>query len=103
MTLQPVQIHFAADHPVAEGHFPAHPMIPGALLLDEVLRSFVDSAAYRPIVVRSAKFFRPVCPGESVWVHWQSSSADTVKFECRLADDDALVAAGMFEIGLQAA
>ena len=30
---------FALDHPAARGHFPGNPIIPGAVLLDEVLQA----------------------------------------------------------------
>src|SRR5262249_41812259 len=33
----PTLIRFPKDHPVGPGHFPGNPIIPGALLLDEIL------------------------------------------------------------------
>ncbi len=32
-------LHIAADHPSFAGHFPAFPVLPGAVLLDETLRA----------------------------------------------------------------
>jgi 3-hydroxymyristoyl/3-hydroxydecanoyl-(acyl carrier protein) dehydratase len=85
-----VEIDFAAEHPAVAGHFPGNPIMPGALLLDQVVQLLGDSAT----VIRSAKFFRPVRPGERVRVTWEAEAGGEVKFECRLADDGVLVAAG---------
>jgi len=93
----PVKIHFAADHPTAAGHFPGRPMIPGALLLDEVLHGFANAGGRQPTLIKSAKFFHPVTPGQSVLVDWQSSSPGMVKFEIHLAEGNDLVASGVFE------
>jgi 3-hydroxymyristoyl/3-hydroxydecanoyl-(acyl carrier protein) dehydratase len=87
----PTEIHFAANHPTAAGHFPSNPIIPGALLLDEVIRTLPGGAT----AIRAAKFFHPVRPGESVSVHWTLSPPGTAKFECRVAG--TLVAAGLIE------
>lgn len=97
---QSVEVCFANDHPTAAGHFPSNPIIPGALLLDEVVKA-VARAAYSDgeIVIRVAKFFRPVRPGESVHVRWQPVAAGAVKFECRLTSGDSVAAAGTLEIG----
>jgi 3-hydroxymyristoyl/3-hydroxydecanoyl-(acyl carrier protein) dehydratase len=87
-------IVFARDHPTGAGHFPGHPIIPGALLLDEVLR--VMGFAEQAVLVRGAKFFRPLKPGEGVRLAWEAAGAG-VRFECRLAGGDALVASGLVE------
>lgn len=91
-----IEIHFAADHPTAAGHFPSNPIIPGALLLDEVIRTLPGGA----IGIRAAKFFHPVRPGDIINVEWIFASG-TAKFECHLAK--TLVAAGTVETGEESA
>lgn len=95
---QSAEVRFAKDHPTAAGHFPSNPIIPGALLLDEVVKAIVEAGG-GVIVIRTAKFFRPVRPGENVDVRWQSHADGAIKFECRLAGGDSVAATGTLEIG----
>ncbi len=92
------EVFFAIDHPVASGHFPGNPIIPGALLLDEVVKIIatpVDVAG--EIVIRSAKFLRPVRPGQTITVRWESRENGDIKFECRLPDERGIAVVGVIE------
>ncbi len=40
-----LMLQFAASHPCGAGHFPGNPVIPGALLLDEVLNRIAADLA----------------------------------------------------------
>ena len=93
---QSVELHFAGDHSTAAGHFPSNPIVPGALMLDEVVAAIAGDSG---VLIRAAKFLRPVCPGESVNLRWQALAGGAVKFECRLAGQDGLAMTGTLEIG----
>ncbi|SRR5260221_10072264 len=80
------EIRFAPDHPTAAGHFPGNPIIPGALLLDEVVRAM--GLAGSAFVIRTTKFLEPVRPGQSVEVRWDADGLATMKFECLLPDPE---------------
>lgn len=97
---QSVEIGFPADHPTAAGHFPSNPIIPGAVLLDEVVRLIAGAAeSDATILIRAAKFIRPVRPGESIRVRWQPFAAGAFRFECHLPDPAGLAASGTVELG----
>ena len=86
-----VEIIFAADHPAAQGHFPGNPIIPGAVLLDEVL----GVAAFE---ILSVKFLRPVRPGARVTLRWENGASGQIKFQCHLAPDQP-AATGTLRLG----
>jgi 3-hydroxyacyl-[acyl-carrier-protein] dehydratase len=93
------ELSFASDHPTAAGHFPSNPIIPGALLLDEIVATLMSSALpEQRITVRSAKFFRPVRPGDSVNVRWQPVGHAAIMFECWLIRDNAIAASGTIDL-----
>lgn len=76
---------FPADHPAAPGHFPGNPIIPGAVLLGEVLRSVETTLGVRasPCNIRSAKFLAPVRPGDRVLIECSpGGAAGAIRFRC---------------------
>jgi 3-hydroxymyristoyl/3-hydroxydecanoyl-(acyl carrier protein) dehydratase len=97
---QSAEIRFASDHPTAAGHFPGHPIIPGALLLDEVVLAIAGAEAPAgEIVISSAKFLAPIRPGDVVSLRWRSRADGQISFECRLADNERLAASGTLRLG----
>ena len=88
---------FALDHPAARGHFPGNPIIPGAVLLDEVLQAVTEGSDLAQTgagcEIRSAKFLRPVRPGDSMLIRWSVLSNGDTKFECLLQGQPALTGA----------
>lgn len=69
-------------HPALPGHFPGHPIVPGALLLDHVLTG-VAAALNRPVtVLQKVKFVAPLLPDESVTVACEATG-DQVIFSAR--------------------
>jgi len=71
----------AAEHPALPGHFPGAPIVPGVLLLDEALRTAASaqrSAAHWRI--GSAKFIKPVRPGETLTLEHQPLPNGSIGF-----------------------
>jgi len=86
--MRSVLIRVAADHPCGEGHFPGNPIVPGAVLLDEVLAT-IESETGRPPTawtVVAAKFSHPVRPGQPLRLSFEPGIAGAVRFECTLGD-----------------
>jgi 3-hydroxymyristoyl/3-hydroxydecanoyl-(acyl carrier protein) dehydratase len=98
---QSAELHFPSDHPTVAGHFPSNPIVPGALMLDEVVAAIAGEAGDSGVLIRAAKFLRPVCPGERVNLRWQAIAGGAVKFECRLAGQDGLAMTGTLEIRMR--
>jgi 3-hydroxymyristoyl/3-hydroxydecanoyl-(acyl carrier protein) dehydratase len=83
--------HFAvsSDHPSLAGHFPGRPVVPGVVLLDEVLSRLSRTAA-GPVRLLSVKFTAPVLPRQEVAVEWSELPDGRVDFICRVAERDVL-------------
>lgn len=75
MPNEPVERAFAVpvDHPAFAGHFPGTPILPGALLLDAVVR-LAPNAGTGVSQIAAAKFFSPVVPGEQLIVSYVSTA-----------------------------
>lgn len=70
-------------HPALPGHFPGRPLLPGVLLLDQV----IAAAAARGVAVtrlQSVKFLQAVLPGETCEIVLQVRGG-RLRAECRVA------------------
>ena len=82
------------SHPTSIGHFPGRPIVPGALLLDEVAAILTGPG---PLTFRAVKFLAPVPHGEPVDLLWQAQDGGLCRFEIRRGEDQALVLTGTLE------
>jgi 3-hydroxyacyl-[acyl-carrier-protein] dehydratase len=78
-------LHVPTDHPAFAGHFPVFPVLPGAILLDEMLNAI---ALARGIDLRrwhigSAKFLEPVRPGDNLVLEHDAPSPGLIHFTIR--------------------
>jgi 3-hydroxymyristoyl/3-hydroxydecanoyl-(acyl carrier protein) dehydratase len=97
--IEPIVVERSIDsaHPALPGHFPGDPIVPGAVLLDEIIDvisseyPFTSDAGWS---VRSAKFVRPVRPGDCLTIrlapeHGNAERGNQVRFECSVRGDTA--------------
>jgi 3-hydroxymyristoyl/3-hydroxydecanoyl-(acyl carrier protein) dehydratase len=97
---------YESDHSATDGHFAGHPIIPGVVILADVLRAIraeinVGEGGYR---LRAAKFLHPVRPGDDMAIEWKSalntdSTVAAVHFECKVGA--TAVAKGTFEFDVR--
>jgi 3-hydroxymyristoyl/3-hydroxydecanoyl-(acyl carrier protein) dehydratase len=91
------ELTFPVDHPTAAGHFPGNPILPGALLLDAIVLAVSRGMSMTGVTIQSAKFLRPVRPGDTLRVTWDSKGADTY-FSGALASGEIAVS-GVLRLG----
>jgi 3-hydroxymyristoyl/3-hydroxydecanoyl-(acyl carrier protein) dehydratase len=65
----------AADHPAYPGHFPGNPILPGVVVLSEVLAAVAASSGRPPSAwtLANAKFLSPVTPGTALVLRLDSA------------------------------
>lgn len=87
-------LQIAAEHPSFAGHFPAFPVLPGATLLDEMLKIIeqaraIDLTSWH---ISSAKFLDAVRPRDNLIFEHEASAPGLIHFTIRV--DDRKVASG---------
>jgi 3-hydroxymyristoyl/3-hydroxydecanoyl-(acyl carrier protein) dehydratase len=81
-------IEVPADHPAFAGHFPAFPVLPGAVLLDKILQIIqrdrrIDLTHWQ---IASAKFLDAVRPGDVLRLEHDAPKSSLIRFTVRAAN-----------------
>jgi len=78
------------EHPSLAGHFPGNPLVPGLVLLDEVLTAIQQrQPTFVPAILPAVKFLSPLRPGERFSIRLEPLAAGIeagFRFECFTAD-----------------
>lgn len=102
--------HIPADHPAFDGHFPGAPVLPGVVLLSELLEALLDepSLARRcagAATLEQVKFLAPVGPGTTLRLQLvplapaAAATAPRWQLEARREADGAVVARALLRTG----
>lgn len=82
-----------SDHPCLPGHFPGRPLVPGVVLLEQVIAAV--EAAHGPLSglrLPQVKFLQPLLPEQSAQVELDMLGAARWRFRVRRGED--LLASG---------
>lgn len=88
-----------ADHPSLPGHFPDAPLVPGVLILDEVLAALrVWRKDYELTAIRTVKFLRPLKPEQQfrICLSANNGTPSEINFCCRI--EGRVIAEGQLEV-----
>jgi 3-hydroxyacyl-[acyl-carrier-protein] dehydratase len=75
----------STQHPAFDGHFPGAPLLPGVVLLDEMLRAVEDAGRGGGWSIATAKFLQPVRPGETLTFEHEPVTNGALRFTIRSA------------------
>ncbi|OIR17666.1 3-hydroxyacyl-[acyl-carrier-protein] dehydratase FabZ [mine drainage metagenome] len=81
-----------ANHPAFKGHFPGTPIVPGVVLLDEVMHAIATDTGLVASAwqISSVKFLSPLKPAETVIIAHEQLANGSIKFEV-LTDNRQIV------------
>lgn len=89
------------NHPALAGHFPGNPIVPGVLILDEVMQAAAQwRGQLRLKKIISVKFDSPLKPGKAFSIKMREEGSSYIAFECSL--NGATLASGRLEVELDA-
>jgi 3-hydroxyacyl-[acyl-carrier-protein] dehydratase len=78
-----------ADHPSLPGHFPGAPIVPGVVILDEILSALIQWRKDSQLrVIHAVKFLAPLKPEQpfTICLSVEEDTKDEVNFHCRVGD-----------------
>ena len=92
----------SANHHSLPGHFPGAPLVPGVVILDEVLGALLEWRKDCLLTgIRTVKFLVPLKPEQAFTICFYASDdgGDEVNFSCRV--EDRVIVEGRLEVCLE--
>ena len=98
MTFEAIRL-IRADHPSLPGHFPDAPLVPGVVILDEVIAALAEWQQNSQLSgIRMVKFLAPLQPEQAftISLSLRNEHAADVTFCCRA--EDHVIVEGQLEV-----
>lgn len=88
----PMPFAIASDHPSLPGHFPGHPVVPGVVVLEQVLAAIERAhGPLGPLRLPQVKFVQPLLPEESAEIELAGAAP---RWRFRVLRGQTLIASG---------
>ena len=77
-------VTIGANHPALAGHFPGHHVVPGVVMLGEIMNAIREMAKEKIefVGMPSAKFMLPLNPGEPLTIRLDQQGDGATEFTC---------------------
>ena len=73
----------SATHPSLKGHFPGNPVVPGVVILDEVINLIKNmKPEFSVTAITNVKFIQPLLAEQAVTVYVNEKSDTSISFTC---------------------
>ena len=98
MTFETIRT-IGANHPTLPGHFPDAPLVPGVVILDEVVAALIEWRQDSQLMgIRMVKFLAPLQPEQAftIFLSAKNERSAEVTFCCRAADH--VIVEGQLEV-----
>jgi 3-hydroxyacyl-[acyl-carrier-protein] dehydratase len=89
-----------ADHPSLPGHFPGAPLVPGVVILDEIMAALFEWREECELTgIRTVKFLAPLKPEQPFTISFSTDDqrAGEVDFHCHIKN--RIIVEGRLEVG----
>jgi 3-hydroxyacyl-[acyl-carrier-protein] dehydratase len=98
MTFEAIRL-IGADHPSLPGHFPGAPLVPGVVILDEVIAALAEWQRNSQLSgIRLVKFLAPLQPEQAftISLSLRNEHGTEVNFCCRA--EERVIVEGQLEV-----
>jgi 3-hydroxyacyl-[acyl-carrier-protein] dehydratase len=87
-------VTISAGHPSLAGHYPGHPVVPGVVMLGEIMDAIREMVkeCIEFVGIPSAKFMAPLRPGEPLAIRLDQQGDGDTEFRCTTGSQ--LIASG---------
>ena len=84
-------------HPCLEGHFPNNPIVPGVVIIDEIMQQVcINEPTIKITNIPSVKFLKPLKADTVVNVTVSEKNSGLYQFSCHIKED--LIVSGQLRI-----
>ncbi len=83
-----------ASHPALAGHFPGNPIVPGVVILDEVIQAAQQHSGLIVSGVRKSKFVQILKADEAVNIEFADVKEQHLRFKCFKRSNGSLLSEG---------
>jgi 3-hydroxyacyl-[acyl-carrier-protein] dehydratase len=78
------QFSVSMNHPSLAGHFPGNPIVPGVVILDEIIHTIESNWEEKTVtVLKFVKFIKPLRAEQKVTLTVDETDTGTLKFVCK--------------------
>lgn len=86
-----------SNHPCLAGHFPNNPIVPGAVIIDEVVQNIQSQKPnIHSLELVNVKFIQPLKSDTKVQIVWKTKDHNLWQFSC--ITDDLVITRGLIKI-----